>query len=733
MNYCHLLLLLLCIIFIIYYYYEVENYCNIKTCKIGYKLENGKCVSCLTIPNKVGDYDKDCNATKCEIGYKLNSGKCDKCNDITGMVSNKYTESCAATECIIGYKLESGTCNVCKEIPGKIGDYGINCIATACDFNYNLINGDCKYVIQIANNDNFLNNNSSNNLALIQVDKNNSENYNVVINSTVSGSNLWSYTLIADCEYIITNDLSKKSLDAGADKDILNLLFTTDKNNNNQKWVLFKKDTYTYLYNRIKKSFLYFNGIKFYMSNQVLTDYNLKLPDNLNYNVVDDKKTIKNNDGKYLGVNNTSDFNLIFKDNIDLYSSWTIKQNTDNSYIIKNDISGQCLDYGRGLDQKVYLNNIDSNNNNMKWIFYDGGNSKIYIQAKLNTNKLNNEGIMKQSDTTNIDKFLFTIGNTNIIPIKLQSTNMISFNKSGINYYLSIKDNKLIVTNNMSTENEFQFIYKIVDTNYGYYNINSIFYKGKAIDIGNNNNLSEITTDNNNQKFQLNKIGDNKYYILSKENCKYLSINNKNEIEYIAVNNTDSDKNKEFTILSSIENNIKYNKYTINLNYIYNQEKYFLSATGNTTNNNKDLILMKFINNQYYHATSHWYIDESSTDGFFYIRNCANNEYLDVGNKNNNNDQLYEIRLNSNSNPNSSTHIRWKFHLINNKYYLFSRHHNGYLLFDVDNQYFIIKNKDYITNNNNTKILTNIYYYCLNEGKICSNNYDILAKYYNNQ
>ena len=143
--------------------------------------------------------------------------------------------------------------------------------------------------------------------------------------------------------------------------------------------MLFKKDTYTYLYNRNRKLFLYFNGSEFYTSGQVLTKDTLKLPDNLNYNVVDNKKTIKNNDNKYLSVN-TNDFDLNFKDIFDLYSSWTIKADK-NSYFIINDITGLCLDHGRGQNNMVYLNTIDTNNPNMKWIFYDGGgdNKKIFI------------------------------------------------------------------------------------------------------------------------------------------------------------------------------------------------------------------------------------------------------------------------------------------------------------------------------------------------------------------
>ena len=726
MNYCNLLLLLLCIIFITYYIYDDEHFCTISKCKTGFKLDNSKCIDCPPILNKVGDYDKDCNAIKCEIGYKLNGGKCEKCTEITGMVSNKYTESCAATECNIGYKLESGTCNVCKEIPGKTGAYGINCIATACELNYNLIDGDCKHVIQIAGSTEFLNNNSSNNLALIQVDINNSDNYNVVINSTVPNSNLWIYTLKSDCEYVITNNLSNKSLDSGADGGNLNYLFTTNSNETNQKWVLFKKDTYIYLYNRNRKLFLYFNGIKFYTSTQVLTIDTLKLPDNLNYNVIDDKKTIKNKDNKYLNADNT---NISFKDIIDLYSSWTIKQNTDNSYCIIHDITGLCLDYGKGSGNVVYLNTIDLNNLNMKWIFYDGGNNKFFIQAKLNSNRLDYNGNMNQSNTNNINEFLFTSGNINIKPIKLESTNMISLNISGKIHYLSIKDNKLIVTESISNANEFQFVYNSVDTNYGYYNINSILYKEKAIDIGNSNNLSDITKDNNNQKFQLNKVGDNKYYILSKENCKYLSINKDKNIEYISVNNTEFDKNKEFTILSSIENNIQYKNTTMNLYYIYNGKNYYLSATGDS--GHKKLILMEKINN-YYHATSHWYIDETLTnDGYFYIKNCANNEYLDVGNKNDDG-KLTEIRLNSPGDFTTNDHLRWKFHLINNKYYLYSKRHNGYLLFDVNNQSFIIKDKSYVNSNTNTQISGVIKYNCDNIGIICDTSSNILAKYYNN-
>ena len=223
MNYCNLLLLLLCIIFITYYIYDDEHYCTISKCKTGFKLDNSKCVNCDIIANKVGNYDKDCNATGCEIGFKLNGGKCEKCTEITGMVSNKYTESCAATECEIGYKLNGGKCDKCTEIPGKIGAYGINCIATACESNYTLIDGNCKYVIEIAGSTEFLNDYSSNNLALI---KNiNSDNYEVVVNSTVPNSNIWSYTLKSDCEYIITNNSSNISLDAGSSAS--NFLYTT--------------------------------------------------------------------------------------------------------------------------------------------------------------------------------------------------------------------------------------------------------------------------------------------------------------------------------------------------------------------------------------------------------------------------------------------------------------------------------------------------------------------------
>ncbi len=49
MNYCHLLLLLLCIIFITYYIYDVEYYCNIKTCKTGYQIQDNNCTVCPTI------------------------------------------------------------------------------------------------------------------------------------------------------------------------------------------------------------------------------------------------------------------------------------------------------------------------------------------------------------------------------------------------------------------------------------------------------------------------------------------------------------------------------------------------------------------------------------------------------------------------------------------------------------------------------------------------------------
>jgi hypothetical protein len=162
--------------------------------------------------------------------------------------------------------------------------------------------------------------------------------------------------------------------------------------------VLFKISGKTLIYNRIRNIFMYFNGIKFYTSDKVLYTDNLQLPDNLNYNIVDDKKTItciKNGTKKYLSVNidhkrynNNNEgwaihnqTNIILIDTIDILSSWTIKINDkDNSYYsIMNDITGRYMDYGRN-DEPVYLNNdFDPTNDNMKWIFYEDGSGNISI------------------------------------------------------------------------------------------------------------------------------------------------------------------------------------------------------------------------------------------------------------------------------------------------------------------------------------------------------------------
>ena len=362
-------------IFIILYFLnnDIENYCSISTCNTGFTLSNDNCVSCSPITGISGNYTTDCKASSCINGYKLENGTCNKCN-ITGALT--YNDDCTAKTCTeSGYKLSNGNC--CKLIDGISGDYTTDCKASSCIFDYTLSNGTCNPVIAKASSTNFLNNSSGNNIAII----NPNNSYTVVVNSTVSGSNEWTYTDIKDCEYIISNNKSNQALDSG----IANTHYGDKNGGDYQKWVLFKMNGKTYVYNRKTNNFLYFNGVKnFYIDPNVLTNDNLILPDNLNYNNVDESKTITSEIGgvkKYLSCDvtnyekKTTGFesfirdtiasiyiSLEFKDTIDIYSSWTIKnKSSNNSYFIYNDITGLCLDYGRGNNYKVYLNGNFSN------------------------------------------------------------------------------------------------------------------------------------------------------------------------------------------------------------------------------------------------------------------------------------------------------------------------------------------------------------------------------------
>jgi hypothetical protein len=175
-------------------------------------LKDGNCENCTEIPGMLpNSYDKLCKATKCLTNYKLNSGICESCGSIMPGMIGDYDETCKAKACDKTYMLLNGKCEKCAVIPGMVGDYDTGtCKAKACDFNYNLINGNCDSKIKIANNNNFLNSNSSN-ISLIK----NLDKYDVIVNGTVEGANIWSYEDIKDCEYIITNVSSKRSLDSG--------------------------------------------------------------------------------------------------------------------------------------------------------------------------------------------------------------------------------------------------------------------------------------------------------------------------------------------------------------------------------------------------------------------------------------------------------------------------------------------------------------------------------------
>jgi hypothetical protein len=299
---------------------------------------------------------------------------------------------------------------------------------------------------------------------------------------------------------------------------------------------------------------------------------------------------------------------------------------------------------------------------------------------------------------------------------------MISYIKDGITYYLSasknsFNNNLLIITNNVSTANEFQITYYNVDN--GYYKIQSLYNTNIAIDIG-TNNLYDIT-DNENQKFQFNKVGNNKYNIFSVEKCKYLCVNKDNKIDFTDINNTDINIYKEFTILQQIDYNIVKKKNTLNLYFYHNYIQYYLSL------NDKKLKLMDK-NNGYYPITSHWYIEYNEDDGYLFIKNNAINGYLDAGSFNNN---ILDIQIRKHSDDfKTNTYIRWKFHLINNLLYLYNYHHNKYLFFKIKEQVFTLILKQNL-NNNDSNILGNILYDCDNiSGITCNNSKNLNALYY---